>query len=191
MPPSNCTVCEIEITQRRQWEIGGEYGGRKRKNFTGKKNPRRETKTDRKQKKRETVPAPNRKPALTPAAWKLKPFKGFFSINATNTDCPDLSDKSPVSPLPSHYRFPTESKWENSILCFCSLRADKSFSDYWMRVGTPALLGYCISLYQNRCMCLVEHRQNRTQRKVGSWVKAETKRKNRKCSQPFRCNSCA
>lgn len=46
--------------------------------------------------------------------------------------------------------------------------AYKSFSDYWMHVGTPALLGYCISLYQNCCMHLVEHRYNRTKQK---WLK--------------------
>lgn len=56
-----------------------------------------------------------------PQHEKRKLFKGFFFINATITECPDLSDKSPLSPLPSHYRFPTESKWENSILCFSTL----------------------------------------------------------------------
>ncbi len=48
----------------------------------GRKNYRRETKTEnrkRESKRRETVPASNRKSVLTSAAWKLKPFKGFFS----------------------------------------------------------------------------------------------------------------
>lgn len=110
-----------EITQRILWEIERErisQGGW----ITG-----RETKTEENEKseRAETVPAPNRKSVLASAAWKVKPFKGFSFINATNTECPDLSDRSALSPLPSHYRFPTESKWENSSLCFCSFWARK------------------------------------------------------------------
>lgn len=115
----------------------------------GRRITRRETKTDRKQKKNEkrNGPCTQQKSVLASAAWKLKPFKGFFFINATNTECPDLSDNSPLSPLPSHYRF---SYWEQmgklDPLFFCSLRAHRSFSDHWMHAGTPALSGYWISL---------------------------------------------
>lgn len=113
----------------------------------GRRITRRETKRDRKQKnEKRNGPCTQQKSVLA-SAWKLKPFKGFFFINATNTECPDLSDNSPLSPLPSHYRF---SYWEQmgklDPLFFCSLRAHRSFSDHWMRAGTPALSGYWISL---------------------------------------------
>lgn len=122
------------------WETGG---GRKRKDFTGRMNYQERNK-DRGKWKRVRGLKLSQHPIENlywlQRAWRVKPFKGFSFINATNSECPDLSDKSPLSPLPSNYRFPTESKWENSILCFCFLCAYRIF--FWLldACGDPGVI---------------------------------------------------
>lgn len=74
---------EIEKTQWRQWEK--EYTETERERFSqGGRITRRKTRTDREREneREEKLPEPNRKSVLTPAVWKLKPFKGFFFFSS-------------------------------------------------------------------------------------------------------------
>lgn len=142
-----------EITQRILWEIERErisQGGW----ITG-----RETKTEENEKSErpETVPAPNRKSVLASAAWKVKPFKGFSFINATNTERPDLSDRSALSPLSFALTLQI-SHWE---------QMGKLESLFLFFLGTQTLItgcmwgGYWRRLYWSCCMSLVTHRTQR------------------------------
>lgn len=138
---------------------------------------RRETKTDRKTEKEKVREKRIRLYPMECLYWlqqceNLNTVNDFFFlINATNTECPDLSDKSPLSPLPSHYRFPTERKWENSILC--SHWAYKSFPDHRVFVGTPLQLYWDIVFPFSRMAACVwsQHRHNWTQWEDGKWFK--------------------
>lgn len=141
----------------------------------GRRITRRETKTDRKQKKtrRETVPAPNRSPYWLQQRENLNPLKDFFSSMRLTQNAPTYQTTARWALCPHITDFPTESKWENSILCFSALSGP---TDLFLITGcVRGLRRYRdigFPFYQNRCTHLVENADTRELGgKAGKWFK--------------------
>lgn len=142
----------------------------------GRRITRRETKTDRKQKKNEkrNGPCTQQKSVLASAAWKLKPFKGFFFSSMRLTqNAPTYQTTARWALCPHITDFPTESKWENSILCFSALSGP---TDLFLITGCMRGLrryrDIGFPFYQNRCTHLVENADTRELGgKAGKWFK--------------------
>lgn len=140
----------------------------------GRRITRRETKTDRKQKtRRETVPAPNRSPYWFQQRENLNPLKDFFSSMRRTQNAPTYQTRAHWALCPHITDFPTESKWENSILCLSALSGP---TDLFLITGcVRGLWRYRdigFPFYQNRCTHLVEKADTRElSGKAGKWFK--------------------
>lgn len=133
----------VEDHRGRKRESKREKDAEKKKNYQEKK----QTEGEREQK--EPPWAANKKCVST--RWKVKPSKGFFLSMPLTQKALTYQTRAHWALCPLITDFLQAADGGIGLLCFCSLAgADKSFSDHWMHAGTPALWGYCISLYRNR-----------------------------------------
>lgn len=135
-------------TRKRRRRGVEDHGGRKGEKRTRRRRITRR-KTRRKEREQKEPPwAANKKCVST--GWKVKPSKGFFLSMPLTQKALTYQTRAHWALCPLITDFLQAADGGIGLLCFCSLAgADKSFSDHWMHAGTPALWGYCISLYQN------------------------------------------